>query len=307
MGFNSRRGSWWFRAMFAFTCACVVVGAQVNPGSPNQIIRYLNYQDGRPGLERRMIGIGGCGQASPDEDRNLALALAEAPGESLNAIKAYLDALAANPTQVPRWGAAYVMLAYAKIEGERGLAPLRRFLSTPGLEDLRYSTSASIALAMHFTSFVSSMAKPVRHFRCDGIDGPRESLDLFIAAWQSGSAETIPTVVDSNIAAKDRIVREVRQRRGRPRRCFDCGMAYRFETTQDWAGPPETLERDVPRSGPTARSIDVQTTFRTMAGTSCGEIRLSFVRNAEGRYLILAERLSGLLDLLERCTADDQR
>ena len=300
------------RQLIVYICLIQFRGvglAQAAPLSPVEIVRYLTYESDRPGLSLLMMGLGGCHKDAFDQDRSAAIALAESAGEALPAIDRILHAVESIDGKSPLYfGSEWLILAYAKIRGPLAIPRLQKMLWHPTLAPLRKSIEAAIALVLPSTSFVASMTVPGRVFRCQGVSGPRESLDQLIIAWQSNDIQALTAAIEpGTIGDTRRLLPGKTWSAARMRGKTSNGIAFRFETSAPWARPPETLERGVTLQDQRAEeaTISVETSFRTLSGGECGRLPLSFSRKPDGEYLISGNTLPDLVRVLLQCSTED--
>ncbi len=315
---------------------------QTEPRSASELVRYLTYQSDRPNAHGVLRGVPfafSCGSTLGEarDDRAITQSIVKL-GDS--AVPALEDALSSFEAKGERSEVAtkvgWLMLAYARIKGPSAFPVLDRMIGNPRLSDSALGIDNAIALAFDFTSYVSSFRGvslaafhqctvpnstartlsptpcvppshelPVESFRCDRGEEPRDALDRFVLAWETGNDLSLKASLGPTArSASDRMPRL--KPLGR-----DVQLGYRFHVPGRWSEPDETLEGEREWGALTANytSSELETIFTNSSGMDCGKFRLHFSPAAQNgwagrRYVIDNADVGDLLQLIAVCATD---
>jgi hypothetical protein len=210
--------------------------------------------------------------------------------------------------------AFWLLQAYAKVDGRAALSRLSAMISNPNLGFLRADLDAAAALALGSTSYVDSLRRPgvviCRHSE------PRDALDEVVLAWQDDDQARLYAALGSE--AKNALENAVSRtswenlRAAFPRRRLGdapVAVAYKFEASEAWAQPPESLDdHRLDASSDAPVDFNVETIFKNASGDDCGRHRVQFVApatlGAEGRYFVDSADIVELLGMIASCSSE---
>jgi hypothetical protein len=311
MTFSGEQGVFRCVALFAFPCLLATASAGQVSRSPTDIVRFITYQDGRPGAER--LAFAGCGiSADGLADRAAAASLVGLGGAAVPAIESALDSLDRSGYVA---NAHLLLYAYAKILGQAAYPRLWRMDSSPELDDLRLAVDDSIALSFGLTSYVSGYRTPMRTFRCRG-QQPRDALDQLIVGWERDDRRWVESTLGPAARAsldsllKSRTWAEMRAELWPRKPTRGLAVGYRFEIPSRWSEPE--LDVDGARyPDESSGRVALDARFTGRSGADCEAYRVAFVRTPSAgppaylRYLVDNSDLRGLLRLIGSCAAGE--
>jgi len=322
--------------------ACSGIG-QAQPQSAANLIKYLTYQSDRPdkhfGMVKGESVVFDCGAALGEarDDRVITKSIVELGDSAVPALEEALSSFEAKgerPEVATKVG--WLMLAFARIKGPSAFPVLHRMIGNPRLSDSALGIDNAIALAFGLTSYVSSFRGvalyafhpcavpnstattlsptpcvppsrelPIESFRCDRGEEPRDALDRFVLAWETGNDLSLKASVGPTArSTSDRMP-------GLKSAGRDVQLGYRFLVPGRWSEPDETLDEERKWGDPTANytSSELETIFTNSSGVDCGKIRLHFSPAAQNgradqRYVIDNADVGNLLQLIAVCATD---
>jgi hypothetical protein len=294
---------------------------QTPPTSPVDLVRYLTYQSDRPdahGAEKGQFSAFSCGPLLGEarDDRALANRLVAMGDSALPALEQALSSLEANGVKSPFASEAeWLLLAYAEIKGPAASTRLRRMIGKRLLKDYAVSLDESVALSLGLTSYVSAFRKtndhqcsvensdavilpsrpckpasreiPIETFHCDRGGEPRDALDQFILALETGNRLLLEWSIGPQ--AKSTVRQLPKRTTGAIRVHSGSGapaLGYRFAVAGRWSEPDENLVQDR-RPGNLAGTYinpELETSFSTRTGRLCGQTRIQFSSTPMTRF-----------------------
>jgi hypothetical protein len=210
-------------------------------------------------------------------------------------------------------GAAWLLLAYAEINGRSAYPRLHRMTRNPHVIAAGIQVDSSIAVSLGLTSYVSSVNEPIKnYFTCYRPEEPRDALDNVILAWERNDREWL----EKNLGPRAEAVlssmlkggswADMRVELWPGASTNDVAVGYHLDVPGRWSQPwmAESLEEawgevDVQRL-PANAAIRAQ--FTDSEGRACGEHIVEF--SADGRptkYLLDDPKLGDLLRLIASC------
>jgi hypothetical protein len=253
-----------------------------------------------------------CGQllAIAADSRQTAELLAESGSSASPEIEEALDSIE-KEAQGSRFapGGEWLLYAYAKIKGSDAYPLLRKMAGEPELQFLHYALDTSVALALGLTSYVDGSRIP-----SEGIcrsEVPRDALNDLILAWERDDRERFEARLGQSAKGalksllKGRTWTRMRSDLWRKNGGRDAAVGYRFDTTERWSEPDETLEPEAPQS-PDPDVAEIPTLFRSGASTVCGVYQVKFYRTQDKgavlrKYVVDNPDIEGLLNLITVC------
>lgn len=256
----------------------------------------------------------------PEVDRAIANALVELNESSIPAIEEAFDARPDSQKQFSpsfRW----LLFAYAWIRGPAAYSQLRAMVDSPNLRFLRGDLDQSLALALGLTSYVSA-SRVADKFVCCRVEEPRHSLDRFILAWMQSNRSQVEEElgpgaqrVFASLLSQRTWVTLLTEIWGNESHA-SAGVGFRFDLSDDWAKPEETLDpviqqrRHAVNLGDWPANPRISTVFVDRAGKFCAERDVTFLRTPRSssgvgalrtKYVIDEADISGLLRTITTC------
>ena len=284
------------------------VKAQPNRQSPAELIRFLTYQSGRPQGLRGIVFSCGSSIAQYREDHPVAEALVKMGGSAIPDLEAALDSIEARGGKSEfAFNSGWLLDAYARIKGPAAFPRLRTMFSNPQLTLFRSALEHAMALSLGITSYVSDSGELTEMASCSGMFGPKNLLDQLILAWEKNdrhwveaslgpSAKNALSSMLKNTTWPDLRAKLWRGKFG------DVAVGYAFMTQGWWLGPDEPTEIRLER---TPANPEIETAFKSKAGSDCGQYRIKFLLTKEYyfKYLVDNPDLEALLRAIATCAA----
>ena len=292
-------------------------GVCQNPStSADGLIKFITYQSNRSNRSPSRVIHVTCGIEVPDgasEDRNAAQSLAKLGGSAVQELDKAFDSIELHGAHSPyATNARWLLDAYARIEGRRGLGRLVRMAENDSLDFLQNDLDNAVALCLGLTSYVSGTRKPVG-FRCAG-DQPRDALDQLIQAWEQNDRSSVEGSLGPKAeAALQALLRGSTWARMRKDigavPSSQWGVGYKLDIAGPWS-EPEDLLKESPPSAVTQyeRKSVIDVTFTTRSGTVCASDRVEFSYvgfSGAGHpaYVVDNDNIGSLLQSLQLCAA----
>lgn len=286
--------------------------------SASDLVRFLTYQSDRPGKFELMAGLEGCGHF--DEDRTAARALVSLGRSASPELERALTSLDENGEESAfSVNGAWLLEAYASIEGPHALPRLLQMVANPRLRFLEMGLDNSVAVSLSLTSYVSGTRGTERIFRCQGSVGPRDALDQLVLGWLKNDRAWFERSLGPDgtralnhlLAGKDWT--DLHGTLWPPRAEFPVALGYRFQRDNVWLksgdisedhGVPNGFLGDI-----TAPELNVDFTDRV--GKDCGKHSVRFVADGPAgggatKYLVDDSDLAGLLRVITSCLTKSQ-
>ena len=283
--------------------------------SASDLIAFLTYRNGRETEGKFMISWGKIYQESLDNER-ATRSLVELGASAMPDLERELDRLEKSSGA---WGdfsgAAWLLLAYAEIDGRDAYPRLSRMSRNPNIIAAGIDVDSSIAVSLGLTSYVSSVTEPVKgSFTGFRPQEPREALDNAILAWERNDHEWLEKNIGSRAKAalismlKGRNWSEVRAELWPGASSGDVAIGYRLDVPGRWSQPymAESLreawgEVDLQR---VPANPAIRTLFTDGKGRACGERVVEFSQDGgPTKYLVDDPKLGDLLRLIGECAA----
>jgi hypothetical protein len=252
----------------------------------------------------------------PEVDRAIANALVELNQSAIAAIDEAFKSTPANGEQFSpsfRW----LLFAYAQIRGREAYGRLREMEENPTLRFLRGDLDQSLAVALGLTSYVSASRVADKFICCR--DEPRHSLDRLILAWMQGNRLQVEEELGPNarfgftsLLSRRTWITLLNEMWGSESHA-SAGVGFRFQRSDDWAKPEETLDPDV-QSRRRGVSLDdwpanpkITTLFVNGSGKVCAQRDVAFQRTPKSagalwtKYVVDEGDMAGLLRTIATC------
>ncbi len=223
--------------------------AQTQAQTASDLIKYLTYQTNRPPTRDMDVAVS-CGVFArmDSEDRAAAQSLVKLGAAALPDLNAAFDSIKKSGSASKfGYNAAWLLFAYAKIEGPTAFRRLRKMRGDPNFGFLDASLDTAAALSLDITSYVSDWRQSIPDIECSG-PSPRKSLDRLILTWE---------------------------RNDHVKRNGKIAVGYAFNPRSPWAQPPE-MQEDYHHTR--IEDIELDTVFKDGSGKDCGWQRVRFLR-----------------------------
>jgi hypothetical protein len=252
----------------------------------------------------------------PAVDRAIAKALVALNDSALPDIEEAFNSIPAKREEFSpsfRW----LLFAYAQIRGKAACGRLRVMVENPTLRFLRGDLDQSLAIALGLTSYVSA-SRVADEFICCR-DEPRHSLDRLILAWMQGNRSQIeeelgPTAHSAftSLLSKQTWITLLREMWGGEPHA-NAGVGFRFDRSDDWVKPEETLDSDLQARRRRVNLDDwpanpkIATQFVDGSGKTCRKRDVTFQRVPKfagslwTKYVIDEADMPGLLRTIATC------
>lgn len=281
---------------------------QTEPQSPADLIRFLTYQSGRPRGLRGIVFSCGSSIAQYREDHPVAEALVKMGGSAIPDLQAALDSIESSGGKSEfAFNSGWLLDAYARIKGPAAFPHLRSMFSNPQLTLFRSALEHSMALSLGITSYVSDSGELAEMASCSGMLGPKNLLDQLILAWERNDRHWVEASLGPRAKnalgsmLKNTTWPDLRAKLWRGK-SGDVAVGYAFMTQGWWLGPDDTTEIRLERL---PANPEIETAFKSKAGSDCGEYRIKFLLTKEYyfKYLVDNPDLEGLLHAIATCAA----
>lgn len=290
------------RVVWLIGVSLSTVTGQTNDQSASDLIKYLTYQTKRPEVVAVSCGIFAAMDA---ENRAAAQSLVKLGAAALPDINAAFDSIEqSGSASKSGYNAAWLLFAYAKIEGPGAFPRLRKMRGDPNFAFLNSAVDLAIALSLNATSYVSGWRRPAQEGVCTGPD-PRKVLDGLILAWVNNDRASLEKILGSRAStALDALLKNttwdaLRAQFLHAKPSDKIAVGYRFDAAGRWSAAVETLD-DPDVSAWRIEDLDINTLFSDGSGKDCGRLRISF-RSPD--FSIDNSDLGDLLRVISRCAA----
>jgi len=285
---------------------------QAEGQSAADLVKFLTYQTKRPDAHGMAHGLFDCGSAKAEDRENGAAAdaLVKLGREATSDIETALDSIETQGQHsVFSTNSAWLVNAYARIQGASAYHRLRRMSNNPNAGFLRPALDKAIAVALGLTSYVSSQRSDAEGLNCSGVLMPHTLLDRLILGWERNDQRRVEASLGPLATAALRSMRGQKQwdafRTGlwpqMPE--GEIAIGYRFRSSDG----PATSEPKGPLDS--SRST-LDTIFTTSAGDQCGIFRVEFLLSRTGTedsYLVDNADIDSLLRLMSVCASGPHR
>ena len=283
------------------------VSAEDGPRTPKELVGFLTYESGR-----RFSPMMTCGAVYSDalEDEQATRSLVDLGAEALPELNRALDAL--STTSAWRFGAGWLLAAYARIEGAAALPRLRKMIGTSVVDP--WVVDSAIAISFGLTSYVSSARERRDTFTCYRPEEPREALDNVIAAWGAGDTSWLERNLGqrakASLAPRAEGPGWMSVKAGFTDGDARPAVGYRFEISGPWSQPwlAEPLREawGEAKLSKFPRSLAISTVFVDGRGQACGKRVVEFAQDGGPmKYVVDAPEPTDLLRLIEHCAEQD--
>jgi hypothetical protein len=279
--------------------------------SARELIELLVHPVQEEGLE---LGVFTCGSLGTETAKRRAVAaeLAALGVAAIPEIETVLDSIERNGPKSPYFhSGAWLLYAYAKIEGPAGYPRLLRLARLPWLRDLQHAIQGSMALALGITSFISTRSVIVDDL-CRTPE-PRDTTDRFVRAWLANDQAALEECLAPTARAWLQSLTQGRpwatvRAQYWPEPVNDNALVgFRFNLSMRWADPAETL-RNPMTIDISGDPIDpaIPTHFVDSTGRVCGKETLKFLTPAKSQaprtpFLIDNRNLDQIFRTLTSC------
>jgi hypothetical protein len=285
---------------------------QSRPQSPSDLVGYLSGESGSEWPHSKRFN--GC--ADPHEEREAANSLVALGVSAIPDIEsAFGHRRLLGQRRKPSYYSRWLFFAYARIKGPTAYSLLRSMIGNPAYSVLRRDLDNAVAIAFGLTSYMSGVRAPGAFITCT-VTEPRSTLDDLILAWERNDRSGLQAQLGPNArAALDALAAaqswvELRTRLWRATPDTDVAVGYRFDISNGWSKPWETLDQTVTdaRKFVTLDQIppdaELQTQFTDRVGHECGRRSIRFVRteaNFKTIYLVDDPNLEDILTMIAAC------
>ena len=284
--------------------------------TPDQSLTDLiNHADRRP---ERVWGImvGTCGSfgIEAEKERTDARSRVKSGASAILDINAVFDLIERRGKDSELgYNPAWLLYAFAKIEGPEAFPRLREMRGDPSFNFLDAAVDGSAALSLGITSYVSGWRQSVGAW-CRSPE-PRDALDQLILAWEKGDRALLEGALGPHARTalssllKERTWDAIRAQFWYAKPSDRLAVGYRLDLQGPWSEPPEPLE-DPPGDVEYIGKLDLDVLFKDGSGKDCGSRRIVFLApgfefSNDPSFLIDNSNLGDILRLVSFCAANE--
>lgn len=172
----------------------------------------------------------------------------------------------------------------------------------------RKNLDRALAISLGITSYVSDSRSTGTTFNCTRRPEPRDALDTFILGWQlsdrnlyeSSLSLKSKSSLDKLPPSRKSLAPEGRQTNHAQ---SHKAIGFKFHASNSWSYAEPAFEAAQPRNIDedtiTSHKVEIETTFTTSTGISCGRKRLNFLRTVENGNNVYKLDNTDILDLFK--------